>query len=181
MLYFKEQKAGQREQAYLLNTSRHFANAVTARGNPNIAHSGRPRKFSRGRLCNRDIFMTDEVILQILSRVGKSVRFHYQEQELPRKGYLKDRAVTRANPDETGVPYWDVVDLIHFPNEPEQEQEWIRIGYYRKPHDRLVWASQTTITEPVSTCRKLLVHAAKEKPWFRKLLDDVMAELQKNA
>ena len=62
------------------------------------------------------------------------------------------------------MPYGDVVDLIEFPDEPQPE--WIRIGYYRKPKDRLVWASQTTITEPVETWKELLVHAAKEKMWF---------------
>ncbi|MEK7806557.1 MAG: hypothetical protein AAB528_02390, partial [Chloroflexota bacterium] len=75
----------------------------------------------------------------------------------------------------TGVPYWDVVDLIEFPDEPYSH--WIRIGYYRKPKDRLNWASQTTITEPVEIWRKLLVHAAQEKEWFRNLLEDVMEEL----
>jgi hypothetical protein len=123
--------------------------------------------------------MVDEMIAQILEAVGKPVTFHYPEPELPRNGVLKDRAVTRSNPNEIGVPYWDVVDLIEFPGEPEPE--WIRIGYYRKPGNHLVWASQTTITEPVSTWRKLLIHAAREKPWFRKLLDEVMVDLQKDA
>ena len=83
-----------------------------------------------------------------------------------------------SNPDSKGVPYWDVVDLIEFPEEPEPE--WIRIGYYRKPHDHLVWGSQTTITEPIEIWIKLLVKAANEKPWFKKLLNDVMDELQEH-
>ncbi|MBA4390930.1 MAG: hypothetical protein C0399_08330, partial [Syntrophus sp. (in: bacteria)] len=75
------------------------------------------------------------------------------------------------------VPYWDVVDLIEFKD--EQEPEWIRIGYYRKPKDKLNWGSQTTITEPVSEWKKILVNAAKEKKWFRDLLEDVTKELNK--
>jgi hypothetical protein len=120
--------------------------------------------------------MAETVISQILSRVGKRVSFQYPGNEGRRDGILRDRSVTRANPDEPGVPYWDVVDLIEFPG--RSEKEWIRIGYYRKPHDHLVWASQTTITEPISAWKRLMVHAAREKPWFRKLLEDVMADLQ---
>jgi len=69
--------------------------------------------------------------------------------------------------------------LIQFPNEPEPE--WLRIGYYRKPGDRLVFGSQTTITEPIVVWKKLLVHAAREKAWFKKLLDEDMAELDDDA
>lgn len=57
----------------------------------------------------------------------------------------------------------------------------VRIGYYRKPKDRLHWASQTTITEPLSIWKKMLVKAAREKKWFRELLNDVMDELKKPA
>jgi hypothetical protein len=46
------------------------------------------------------------------------------------------------------------------------------------PKDRLVWGSQTTITEPIETWKELLVHAAKEKEWFRKLLSEVMQEVE---
>jgi len=74
------------------------------------------------------------------------------------------------------VPYWDVVDLIEF--EGEAEREWIRIGYYRRPKDRLVWASHTTITEPIGVWKRVLVQAAREKPWFLKLLREVMEELK---
>lgn len=75
------------------------------------------------------------------------------------------------------MPYWDVVDLIKFDDE---EEPWIRIGYYRMPPKtmRLNFAGQTTITEPVSVWKKLLVKAA-EKEWFRKLLDEVTEELKK--
>jgi hypothetical protein len=119
----------------------------------------------------------DDVVEKILKCVGKPVSFQYPGNEGRKNGILRDRSVTRSNPDESGVPYWDVVDLIEFPDQPEKE--WVRIGYYRKPHDHLVWASQTTITEPISAWKRLLVHAAREKPWFMKLLEDVMKELRK--
>ena len=117
-----------------------------------------------------------EVVAKILEQIGKGVSFQYPGTEGHQKGVLKDRAVVRSNPSTSGVPYWDVVDLIEFPE--EYEQEWIRIGYYRKPGKHLVWGSQTTITEPINTWKRLLVKAAKEKPWFKKLLEDVMNELR---
>jgi len=54
----------------------------------------------------------------------------------------------------------------------------MRIGYYRKPQQRLNWGSQTTITEPVSTWKALLTKAALEKPWFRSSLAQVMAKIE---
>ena len=115
----------------------------------------------------------DDTIQQIKKRIGNTVSFSYPEG--PGQGILKDRAVIASNPHFTGVPYWDVVDLIEFPDDPEPT--WIRIGYYRKSKDRLVWASQTTIAEPISVWKRLLVEAANEKLWFRKLLEDVIKEL----
>lgn len=54
-----------------------------------------------------------------------------------RAGGATQRWVAITSATETvGVPYWDVVDLIEFPAEPEPL--WIRIGYYRKPKDHLV-------------------------------------------
>jgi hypothetical protein len=113
----------------------------------------------------------DAVAAKILGFVGNKVRFKYPDPEPHKTGILKDRVVI-PSPGATGVPYWDVVDLIEFRDDPQPE--WIRIGYYRKPKDRLVWASQTTIAEPVETWKDLLVHAAKEKDWFRKLLEEVL-------
>ena len=81
----------------------------------------------------------------------------------------------RSNPGARGVPYWDVVDLIEFKG--ERSPEWIRIGYYRAPKGRLQWGSQTTIAEPIGTWKRILVEAAKQKPWFRALLVSVIAEL----
>jgi hypothetical protein len=59
-----------------------------------------------------------------------------------------------------------------YPGSDEKEPKWIRIGYYRKPKDTLNWGSQTTITEPVSIWKRILVNAAREKKWFRDLLED---------
>lgn len=120
----------------------------------------------------------EAVVNQILKAVGRPVSFQYPGNEGCKTGVLVDRAVMHS-PASTGVPYWDVIDLIQFPNEPEPE--WLRIGYYRKPGDRLVFGSQTTITEPIVVWKKLLVHAAREKAWFKKLLDEDMAELDDDA
>lgn len=118
----------------------------------------------------------DSVIRQILEKVGGSVTFRYPGTEGHAKGFLRDRYVLSSQ-GRSGVPYWDVVDLICFPD--EAESDWLRIGYYRKPKDRLVWGSQATITEPLAIWKQLLVGAAKSKPWLRKLLEDVMAELNR--
>ena len=123
----------------------------------------------------------DAIIQKILGRVGKKVSFHYPDKRR-RGGTLKDRVVMPPSPGLTGLTYWDVVDLLEFPvdpMEPEGEKsERIRIGYYlRSPDGKIHWGSQTTITEPVTIWKKLLVQAAREKQWFRELLDDVMREL----
>jgi hypothetical protein len=64
---------------------------------------------------------------------------------------------------------------------PEEQREWIRFGYYRRPNERLNWASQTTSTFPIKTWKGLFVKAAKQKPWFRKLLDEVLNELREDS
>lgn len=120
---------------------------------------------------------TADELGKILSRIGKGVSFKYPGSEGDKHGILKDRAVVESANALGIVPYWDVVDLIQF--EGEKEPEWIRIGYYRKPKYKLNWGSQTTITEPVSIWKKILVNAAREKKWFRDLLEDVMEELKK--
>ena len=82
-----------------------------------------------------------EIERQILSRVGKPVHFKYPGDEGSRRGVLKDRVVIQSNPGAQGVPYWDVADLIEFPDAPEPL--WMRVGYYRYAYGRLVWGSQT--------------------------------------
>jgi hypothetical protein len=116
---------------------------------------------------------------KILSGLGrKKVRFLYPGSEGKLQGILTDRCVLAAGQNVGGVPYWDVIDLITF--EEQEEPDFIRIGYYRKPPSlgHLVWGSQTKITEPLSTWRKLFVKAAREKEWFRNLLQDVMSDLE---
>jgi hypothetical protein len=111
---------------------------------------------------------------QIRSRIGNDVSFVYPGSEGKKQGTLKDRAVVDSTNPPDKVRYWDVVDLIEFEDEKEL---WLRIGYYRKPGEKLNWGSQTTITEPLSIWKKILVTAGREKPWFRELLQSVMKEL----
>lgn len=118
-----------------------------------------------------------ETLEKIMDAVGKPVSFKFPGNEGNKKGILKDRAIVPSNPGTNGIPYWDVIDLIEFPE--EAEPNWIRIGYYRLSNGRLNWGSQTTITEPASVWKRVLTDAAKQKPWFRKLLKDVWQELNK--
>jgi len=117
--------------------------------------------------------MNDD-LSKILSAIGRKVNFTYPEGK--KQGILKDRVVVKSTNIHLNVPYWDVVDLVEFQGESEQR---IRIGYYRKPRNSSNprYASQMTITEPISVWKELLVKAAKEKEWFRNLLEDVMREL----
>jgi len=121
---------------------------------------------------------SDQVTQQILGKIGSRVTFLYPAAEGNAEGTLRDRYVLPVS-SRGNVPYWDVIDLIDFPNEPVRD--WIRVGYYRKPGDRLVWGSQTTITEPVATWKRLLVGAAREKRWFRELVEEVVRELAEGA
>jgi hypothetical protein len=122
--------------------------------------------------------MPNDEIDKILSCVGKEVNYIFPGGEKSQHGILKDRSVFVSQYGGV-VPYWDVVDLIEF--QGEKEPECIRIGYYRKPGQKLNWGSQTTITETKSGWKGLLVKAAREKKWFHDLLDDVMNELNKPA
>lgn len=121
---------------------------------------------------------SDEVIAKIMNAVGKPVRFKYPGTEGELNGTLKQRVVLAAGQNVGGVHYWDVIDRIEFGC--EGEREFMRIGYYRKPLERLIWGSQTTITEPLSTWRTLFIKAAQEQEWFRDLLIEVMAEVKQN-
>ncbi len=119
---------------------------------------------------------TDE-ITKILSCIGRKVSFKYPGNEGDKHGILKDRSVVKSSNATGKVPYWDVVDLIEFKG--EEEPEWIRIGYYRKPKRKLNWGSQTTITEPISIWKKILINAAREKKWFRDLIEEVVDGIKK--
>ena len=114
----------------------------------------------------------------IEGRIGKPVHYKYPNDEGDKKGILKDRCVLSPDDKIDGVPYWDVIDLIEFKDEPKNKRENIRIGYYRKPKDKLVWGSQTTITEPKDVWKKLFVKAATEKKWFRELLEEVLENVK---
>jgi hypothetical protein len=46
---------------------------------------------------------------------------------------------------------------------------WMRVGYYRYTKGRLVWGSQTTLTEPLGIWRTLFA-AARSRSWFAELL-----------
>lgn len=118
----------------------------------------------------------EKIIEKIISRIGSEVSFKYPGNEGDKKGILKDRVVVPSINEVGTVPYWDVVDLIEF--EGEKEPYWIRIGYYRKPADKINWGSQTTITEPISVWKRILVNAAKERSWFADLLREVNTEME---
>ncbi|WP_032913951.1 hypothetical protein [Leptospira santarosai] len=117
---------------------------------------------------------SDQIIIEILNKIGNQVNFTYPGKEGQKHGTLEDRSVIESANFPYAVPYWDAVDLIKFENEKEY---WMRIGYYRKPKDKLVWGTQTTITEPLSIWKKIIIQTAKEKPWFRELLSEVTKEL----
>jgi len=115
----------------------------------------------------------DQVINKIMN-CRKTVKFQYPEGK--RYGELKDRSVIASNPHFTEVPYYNVVDLIEFPD--DQERSWMRISYYRVKNGKLNFAGQTSIAEPISAWKKILVETSKEKNWFKNLLEEVMNELK---
>lgn len=124
--------------------------------------------------------MNDDLVSKkILEAIGRRVEFQYPPPKGSIVGILKDRSVIPSTNQENEVPYWSVVDLIEFPNEEEAGKLRLRIGYYRKPKDRLVFASQTTIASPIHIWKRILTQAAKEKSWFRDLLREVIMELDK--
>jgi hypothetical protein len=108
-------------------------------------------------------------IHELLRRaINKRVAFNYPGGKGNKRGTLKDRAIVSSGVGSSGAHYWDVVDLIEFPD--EGHRRWIRLGYYRQVGDRILWASQTTITEPIHKMRRLLAEAAVQKRWFADLL-----------
>lgn len=113
--------------------------------------------------------LTDkEIRTKLLKAVGKQVKFDYPGGIGNKRGRLKDRVIVWSGGDsQSGAVYWDVVDLIEFPD--AEYKDWIRIGYYRQVGDRLGWAGQTTITEPCHIMKLIFACAAKKK-WFRDVL-----------
>jgi len=104
---------------------------------------------------------------KLMEPVNKGVHFKFPGG-MSRRGKLLDRVVVWSGhaPD---ADYWDVIDLIEFPE--HRHRRWIRLGYYRQVGDRLRWAGQTTITEPIHVMRRLFRQAAREKGWFREVLE----------
>jgi hypothetical protein len=113
-----------------------------------------------------------EARAKIRKAVGKPVKFDYPSK-FKRRGLLKERVIVWSGWSEESkrkrVGYWDVVDLIKFPHKGGHRL-WIRIGYYRQVGNKLRWASQTTITEPPHTMKRIFAQAAKQKKWFRDVL-----------
>jgi len=69
----------------------------------------------------------------------------------------------------------DVIDLIEF-TEPKPFDA-IRFGYYNitgPNHDKLRWASVGALTEKTDELKDLFIKAAREKTWFRELLEEVL-------
>lgn len=112
---------------------------------------------------------------KMLRPIGKQVKFKYPGEEGRKEGILKDRAIVWSGHGQQGVKYWDVVDLIEFRG--EKHRLWIRIGYYRQIKNRLVWASQFTITEPIAIWQRLILSAAREKPWFGTIIKNAASKL----
>jgi hypothetical protein len=112
---------------------------------------------------------------QILSKIGAPVVFKYPNNEGTRTGRLVDRVVFESDSTEGEIPYYEMMDLISFEGESEP---CIRHAYYRKPKNKLIFGSQTTSTIPISRLKKYYLQAAKESPWFREILDEVIEELR---
>lgn len=100
---------------------------------------------------------------KILSAIGKPVHFKYPDGSA-KDGILKDRVVAV---DENPA-YFNVIDFILF-----GDVEYLRFSYYhvinRRGKDVLKFAGQTSLTAPPEFVKNLF-DAAREKPWFRKLL-----------
>ena len=109
-----------------------------------------------------------EIEKRIRSRIGQTVRFKYPGTEGHKRGRLKARVVFKSGLTSTGVRYWDVIDRVEFPEEPQKL--WVRFGYYRQDGTRLRWAGQTSLAEPEATMRRLFRDGAAEAVWFRRLL-----------
>ncbi|MFA5414012.1 MAG: hypothetical protein WC295_00850 [Methanoregula sp.] len=124
--------------------------------------------------------MKQSVIEQkVLEKIGNPVNFDYPDK--PQfNGHIKDRCVMLASSWQGGKSA-DVVDLIEF-TEPENFTA-IRFGYYNirgDNEDKLQWASVGALTEKVDDMKELFVKTAREKEWFRCLLEDVVKQVSKN-
>lgn len=107
-----------------------------------------------------------EVRAKLMGRCGTRVRFRYPGNNT-RTGRLIDRVVVFSS-RLTDASYWDVIDLIEFPD--HKHRKWIRISYYRQVGDKLRWAGQTSITEPLHVWKRIFGQGARKKNWFRDVL-----------
>jgi len=112
---------------------------------------------------------------KMLAAIDGPVSFKYPGREGRRNGILKDRAIIWSGDGRKGVKYWDVVDLIEFAG--ARHPLWMPIGYYRQKGDRMRWASQTTISEPLGTWVRLLAKAARDKEWFKRIILSAASQL----
>jgi hypothetical protein len=102
-----------------------------------------------------------EAYARIMSKIGSPCKFKYPRGSHP-QGYLRDRVALWGSKYDD-VDYWDVVDLLEFPQEPKRY--WIRISYYRVD-TRLYWAGQYSISEPIDIMKRILKQANKRmKNW----------------
>jgi len=92
-----------------------------------------------------------EIRAKLMRPIGKPVVFNYPDCTL--RGVLLDRVIS-AGGSVTEADYWDVVDLIEFPNEPTKQ--WVRLTYYRQAKGRLRFAGQWSISEPLPVMKNLL-------------------------
>jgi hypothetical protein len=94
---------------------------------------------------------------KVMAAVGGPVKFSYPVPAPTQRGRLTRRKIAwnDVEPRIGGAFYCDVVDIIEFGGHDEPR---LRIGYYRlSPADeKLRWASQTTICEPLSIWRQML-------------------------
>jgi hypothetical protein len=120
---------------------------------------------------------SDQTTQRILQCIGKRVTFKYPGTEGHKHGVLTDRTVCVAGSNDAGVPYWNVIDLINFQDDPRNP--WMRLGYYRRKDGRLIWGSQTTATFTRDEWKELFTQSAKEKPWFQRFLREVLAEVER--
>jgi hypothetical protein len=110
----------------------------------------------------------EEILRRVLGKIGSPVRFRYPGSEGRKHGILKSRVAMKSDSTSSGVRYWDVIDLIEFPN--ETKKRWVRFGYYRQDGPILRWAAQTSLAEPEQNMRRLFRTAASRAPWFRRLV-----------
>jgi hypothetical protein len=123
---------------------------------------------------------TDHELNKILSRIGKLKPFFKypgDDSRGHRQGILKDRTGLKEPHKKDEVAYWVVADLIDFSAQSRPER-FMRFGYYRGSSKN--WGSQTTLTMSLPNWKRLFVKAAREKKWFRRLLESVMTELDKS-